>query len=99
MLVTTTPPIPPAGPFKVTGGVNVRSGPGTNYPSIATIELGKEVLVVCVIDGEIVNGPNGPTPKWVRVTAGAVSGYVTSQYVAIGAVINNPLVIPVCVGV
>lgn len=96
VFATTTPPIPPAGPFKVTQGVNVRSGPGTSFPSIATIDLGKEVMVVCVIDGEPVNSAAGPDTKWVRVTATGVSGYVTSLYVATGSAIANPAVIPVC---
>ena len=96
---TTTPPIPPAGPFKVTDGVNVRTGPGTSFPRVATVDLGREVLVVCVIEGGIVEGPNWSTTKWVRVIAGPVTGYVSSGYVATGAAISNPGVIPVCAAV
>lgn len=93
---TTTPPIPPAGPFKVTDGVFVRSGPGTSFSNISTIDLGKEVLVVCVVEGEAVNTPAGPNTRWFRVIAPGVTGYVTSQYVETGPLINNPAVIPVC---
>jgi hypothetical protein len=96
VLATTTPPIPPAGPFKVTDGVNVRKGPGTSFERIATIDQGKEVMVVCVTEGGVVTGPNGPTTKWVRVTSGSVTGYVTSEFVATGAALDNPAVIPRC---
>jgi uncharacterized protein YgiM (DUF1202 family) len=91
--------LPPAGPYKVTDGLNVRTGPGRTFPTVGTIELGKEVMVACVIEGETVDGPNGPTTKWLRVTAANVTGYVTSQYVATGAAVNDPAVIPRCSGV
>ena len=57
--VTTTTAPKPAGPYKVTTGVNMRQGPGTTFPSVGTIETGRAVLVVCVIEGEPVDGPNG----------------------------------------
>ena len=76
--MTTLPPA--AGPYKVTDGLDVRTGPGRTFPTVGTIELGREVMVACVIEGELVDGPNGPTTKWLRVTAANVSGYVTSQY-------------------
>jgi uncharacterized protein YraI len=96
--------VPPAGPFKVTDGLNVRTGPGRTFPTVGTIDLGKEVLVSCVIEGETVDGPKGPTTKWLRVTTttatgSAMTGYVTSQYVATGVAIDNPAVIPHCSGV
>jgi uncharacterized protein YgiM (DUF1202 family) len=96
---TIVPTLPPAGPYKVTDGLNVRTGPGRTFPVVGTIELGKEVMVSCVIDGESVDGPNGPTTKWLRVTSANVTGYVTSQYVATGAAVSNPAVIPRCAGV
>jgi hypothetical protein len=96
VLATTTPPIPPAGPFKVTDGVNVRTGPGTTYPAVGTIELGKEVMVTCVVSGEAITGPRGVVTTWVHVTAPGVVGYVTSQYVAVGNAIDDPHVIPPC---
>ena len=94
--MSTVPAIPPAGPFKVTDGVNVRTGPGTSFPKVATIDQGKQVMVVCVTEGGVVTGPNGSTTKWVRITAGSVTGYVTSEFVATGAAIDNPAVIPHC---
>jgi hypothetical protein len=82
--------------FKVTDGVNVRSGPGTTYPVLGTVETGFEVLVVCVIDGENVPGPVGASNKWLRVMYNELNGYVTSLYVATGTAINDPSVIGVC---
>jgi hypothetical protein len=96
VLATTTPPVPPAGPFAVTAGVNVRSGPGTTYPSVGTVDAGKPVMVTCVATGETIDGPRGSVNTWVRVTAPGVTGFVTSQYVATGAAISDPHVIPPC---
>ena len=95
-IATTTPPIPPAGPYKVTDGVNVRTGPATTYPSVGTIELGKEVMVTCVAIGQTVTGPHGAVSTWVHVTAPGIEGFVTSQYVATGPAIDDPHVIPPC---
>jgi uncharacterized protein YgiM (DUF1202 family) len=89
----------PAGPYKVTDGVNVRAGPGTNYARVGTIEMGKDVLVNCVIEGQVVSSPNGSTSQWLQVTSGTMRGYVASQYVAIGAAITDRSVVPVCEGV
>jgi hypothetical protein len=96
---TTAAALPPAKPFKVTDGVNVREGPGTSYRIVGTIETGYEVLVVCVIDGETVDGPSGPTNKWVRVVFNDLKGYVTNQYVATGAAVNDPNIIGYCTDV
>jgi hypothetical protein len=63
---------------------------------LGTVEIGFEVQVVCVTTGESVNGPLGPTNKWLRVTYKELNGYVTSQYVAVGPAINDPTVIGVC---
>ncbi len=90
----TTAPRPPAGPYKVTDGVNVRSGPGTSYSVVGTIELGKEVLVECTADGEQVTGPTGATTKWLRIVA--PRGWVTQRYVETGRAIEDRNVIPWC---
>jgi hypothetical protein len=95
---TTTTTRPPAGPYPLTDGVNVRAGPGTTYPSAGTMTTGTKVLVVCVIDGETINGPKGPTNKWVRITGTPPVGYITNEYVDTGTAIDNPAVIPVCSG-
>jgi len=94
---TTTPR--PAGPYRVVTGVNVREGPGTNYPTAGTIETGHEVFVACVIDGESIDGPIGPSTKWVRLAGFGPQGYVTVQYVTIGPDLDNPDKIPVCSGI
>ena len=54
------------------------------------------MFVVCVIDGETVNGPAGPSNKWLRIGYQQLTGYMTSQYVAVGAAIDDPAVIGVC---
>ena len=93
---TTIPPLPVPRPYKVTDGVNVRSGPGTSYSILGTVETGYEVSVVCVIDGEVIDGPLGPTNKWLRIQLNAITGYVTAEYVATGGAIGDPAVIGIC---
>jgi uncharacterized protein YraI len=90
---TTAPPF--AGSYKVTDGVNVRQGPGTTFPTAGTIETGHSVLVVCVAQGQPVNGPNGPDPQWLKITGIGPTGYVTSIYVATGDDLRNGK-IPAC---
>jgi hypothetical protein len=91
---TTT--VPPAGPFKTTAGVNVRNGPATTQPVVATLDLGTEVMVVCAVQGEAVNTPGGPQTIWVKVTAGATNGYVSAVYVDIGPTLADPTKIGEC---
>jgi hypothetical protein len=95
-LASGLPNIPSAKLYKVTTGVNVRSGPGTNYRALGAVETGFEVLVICQIDGQVVNGPNGQSNKWLYVDHNGIKGYVTAQYVAIGAALNDPKVTAVC---
>jgi uncharacterized protein YraI len=90
---TTAPPF--AGSYKVTTGVNVRQGPGTTFPTAGTIETGHSVLVVCVAQGQPVEGPNGPDPQWLKITGIGPTGYVTSIYVATGDDLRNGK-IPAC---
>jgi hypothetical protein len=78
---TTTTVAKPFGPYKVTAGVNVRQGPGTTFPSVATIETGHVVFLSCVTDGEVVNGPNGPIGQWLKTTGFGPQGYLTALYV------------------
>ena len=95
---TTLPPLPPPKPFKITvgTGVNVRVGPGTTYKVVGTVETGIEVLVVCEVDGEAVDGPIGATTKWLRITYNDLTGYVTAQFVSTGAALNDPTAIGPC---
>ncbi len=94
---TTTTGPPPAGPYEVTDGVNLRAGPGSNYPALGQIEVGNEVQVMCVTDGEVVPGPLGDTNKWLRVVTFGPAAYITAQYVATGPDILSPTIIPPCV--
>ena len=95
---TTLPPLPAPKPFKITAGtgVNVRVGPGTTYKVVGTVETGVEVLVVCEVDGEAVDGPIGATTKWLRITYNDLTGYVTAQFVSTGAALNDPTAIGPC---
>ncbi len=93
---TTVPALPDPRPYKVTEGVNVRSGPGRNFAVVGTVETGYDVLVICAIDGETIDGPLGPTSKWLRIVLNELKGYITNEYVAIGPAINDPAVIGTC---
>ncbi len=54
------------------------------------------MFVACVIDGESVAGPAGPTTKWVRLAGFGPQGYVTVVYVTMGSDLDVPGKIPVC---
>ena len=92
----TTTTVAPAGPFKTTAGVNVRNGPATTQPVVATLDLGTEVMVVCAIQGEAVTTPGGPQTIWLKVTAGAETGYVSAVYVDVGQILADPTKIGDC---
>lgn len=51
------------------GGLNLRTGPGTGYPKITTLERGSEVEVL----EEFEQG-------WAYVRQGSVQGYVSTEY-------------------
>jgi hypothetical protein len=95
-LTTTTTGAPVAGPYRVTTGVNIRQGPGTTYPAVGTIETGHVVFVTCVLDGESVVGPAGPSTKWLRLIGFGPPGYLTVQYVDVGGDLAVPGKIPIC---
>ncbi|MGC4193236.1 MAG: SH3 domain-containing protein [Thermomicrobiales bacterium] len=57
------------------GGVNCRSGAGTNYGVIALISEGTALT----IRGQATNG-------WTPVTCNGQNGYISSQYIAVSAV-------------
>jgi uncharacterized protein YraI len=82
----------------VTAGVNVRSGPGTTFSVIGTVETGFEVLVVCAANGESVTGTAGPTNQWLRIDFTGKVGYVSAAYVAMGSAINDPKQVARCPG-
>ena len=94
---TTTTTRAPAGPFKVITGVNVRTGPGPNFPVVGLIETGFTVTAICVVpDGPSYTGPAGQSTSWLRVTSIVPSAWVASPYVATAGAIDDPAVIPVC---
>jgi hypothetical protein len=91
----TTTSAPFSAPYNVTTGVNVRQGAGTSFATVGTVETGKPVTVVCVAQGEPVNGPNGANPQWLKVSAPPPGGYVSAVYVAVGDDLTNKK-IPAC---
>ena len=64
----------------VTGNVNLRTGPGTNYARITTLPAGASVFV----NGAAGNG-------WVNVRYGNVTGYVSGNYVTTNVVRPRPV--------
>ena len=63
--------------YSVGTGVNVRSGPGTNYSAIGSISIIDEV--VAMLEREVATDSTGM--KWDRVKlSNGVIGYVASQY-------------------
>src|SRR5262249_13994451 len=93
---TPAPSLPPAHTYKVSDGVNVRSGPGTSFANIGTVQKGFEVLVECTTYGETINGPGGATNQWVRVLVDNKTGYITAAYVDTGPAISDQSVIARC---
>jgi hypothetical protein len=92
---TTTVGRLPAGPYKVTTGINMRAGPGASTAIVGVIELGNEVIVLCKVDGESYNGPTGPSTVWLHIGSPA-DAYVAAPFVATGGDLTNVEVIPVC---
>jgi hypothetical protein len=95
-IVTTTSAPRPNGPYRVTAGVNIRQGPGTNFPAVGNVETGRPVFVACVVDGQPVDAPTGPTTKWLKLTGFGPAGYLTAAYVDVGGDLDVPGKIPVC---
>ncbi len=80
---STTTTAPFSGTYTVTTGVNVRQGAGTTFPTVGTVEQGRQVVVACVAQGTPVDGPTGPNPNWLKTT-GPTAGYVSAVYVTTG---------------
>jgi hypothetical protein len=96
---TTTPATTVAaffsGSYKTTAGVNVRQSPATTAPTVATVEQGHAVTVVCVANGETVNAPSGPNPQWLKVAGSWPVGYISAAYVDTGQDLTTKK-IPAC---
>lgn len=52
------------------GVVNLRSGPGTQYPIVGSVSDGAIVTVQCTANGTTHSGRYGPTSLWNRLTNG-----------------------------
>ena len=63
------------------GPLNVRSGPGTSYGKVGSLKKGALVT----IEDDSVDG-------WYKITSGSVSGYVSADYITLGAdAVSEPL--------
>ncbi|MER6217603.1 MULTISPECIES: SH3 domain-containing protein [unclassified Streptomyces] len=62
--------------------VNVRSGPGTNYPIIDSVPAGGSVTIRCQCSGTTVSGPYGTTDLWDCIGNGR---FVSDAYVHTGS--------------
>ena len=77
-------PISPEGhQYAVTDNVHLRSEPASQSESLGVIPSGTQVSVECTVLGELIQGPQGNTTKWDRVTWDGNTGYVTDAYVGI----------------
>jgi hypothetical protein len=68
----------------------VRSGPGTNYPFIASVESGAIVWFNCYENGTTVAGPYGREAVWDRLDTG---GFVSDAWIYTG---HNSAIVPPC---
>jgi len=80
----------------VLDGLNARSGPGASFPVVGVVEIGHTVFVLCVAEGDLVNGPGGQSTKWLRITTPFGPVYLTAAYVSVGADLTNPAKIAPC---
>ncbi|MFB7599248.1 SH3 domain-containing protein [Streptomyces sp. NPDC056160] len=70
--------------YSVAPGVslNVRSGPGTGYPTVRTLPAGAKVPIYCQSPGTKVTGPYGTSSIWDNIDNGE---YVSDAYIYTGA--------------
>jgi hypothetical protein len=92
---TTTVAPPFVASYKATTGLNVRQAPGTTAPTVGVVEQGRDVTVVCVVQGEVVAAASGPNPQWLKVAGGWPVGYVSAAYVSTGEDLSGGK-IPAC---
>lgn len=62
--------------------LNVRSGPGTQYPIVRSLAAGSTVAIYCQTPGTWVSGPYGTTNIWDNIAPGE---YVSDAYVNTGS--------------
>ena len=86
-VVPTPEPNVPYGRVTAPAGVNVRSGPGSSYPAIATLAFGAETVIV---------GRSADSAWWIIPLAGAPNnqGWVSSSYVQAFNAENVPVIAP-----
>ncbi|MET9899947.1 hypothetical protein [Streptomyces sp. NPDC006446] len=70
--------------------VNVRSGPGTHYPIVRTLEVGSSIPIRCQCPGESVTGTYGTSKIWDNI---ANAQFVSDAYVQTG---SDGYVAPAC---
>src|SRR5689334_13497615 len=63
--------------------LNVRTGPGTSYPTVGTVRPGAGLAVACQVAGQRIRGVAGTTAQWDLLASG---GYVSHAYVSGGPV-------------
>jgi hypothetical protein len=91
---TTAPPF--SASYAVITGVNVRPTPGTASPTIAVVEQGHDVTVLCVVEGESVTAASGKvSTQWLKVGGLWPAGYVSAAFVRTGEDLTSQK-IPVC---
>lgn len=62
--------------------VNVRSGPGTNYNVVRTLQYNATVLINCQTPGQSVSGPYGTSKIWDNIANGE---FISDAYVKTGS--------------
>lgn len=62
--------------------VNVRSGPGTNYNVVRTLQYNATVLINCQTAGQSVSGPYGTSKIWDNIANGE---FISDAYVKTGS--------------
>ncbi len=61
--------------------LNVRSGPGTSYPVVATVKKGEKVAIYSQAYGTKITGPYGSSTIWDHIH----EGYVSDTYIYTGS--------------
>lgn len=72
--------------------VNVRKGPGTDFPVVRRLPEGARVEVRCQRHGQRVSGPYGTSDVWDNIAPGQ---YISDTYVHTG---SDGMVAPRCMG-
>ncbi|GAA2795388.1 SH3 domain-containing protein [Streptomyces showdoensis] len=62
--------------------LNVRSGPGTQYPVVRSLAVGSTVAIYCQCPGTWVTGPYGTTNVWDNIAPGE---YASDAYIHTGS--------------